>query len=627
MFWRRGGDSNPESLAAVPVFETGSFPFGHPSKKQSQVEKSKGPNDFLNKIILCANPVGKFPENLRSNIRLRYIYAMLKRVIRRNKPLEMGSLLMLLAFILTGCALPNEPPIAVIKASPTSGAIPLTVHFDGTASTDPDGTIVNFAWDFGDRTYGTGESITHTYNESGIFNVILTVTDDDGAKDQDIVTIIAGNPPPKAVIEAVPTSGWLPLTVTFDATRSLDPAGLLKLENTIIRYEWDFGDGAKAQGVKVTHTYTDAGVFIATLSVTDDKGATATDTVIIKVLFFSRATRFPVGGGPYSVALGDFNGDRRADLAVANFNNDSVALLINDVIRGFRLTANFAVGAGPASVAVADFDGDGIADMASANFKSDNVSILLGDGFGWAREARSFPVGAWPSSIAAADFNRDGRQDLAVTNAGSDDVSILIGDGTGDFSLLRIPVGLWPNSIAVGDFNQDGFPDLATANFFGNNVSILIGDGTGRFDPLGDFPVGAEPTAVAVGDFNGDGIRDLATANSESNTVSILLGIGTGRMRITRDFPCGGEPRALAIGDFDRDGNQDIAVVNMANDSVSVMLGDGLGGFGPARSFAVEAAPIAIIVGDIDRNGYQDLVVANFEDDSISILLNRLQRP
>ena len=95
---------------------------------------------------------------------------------------------------------------------------------------------------------------------------------------------------------------------------------------------------------------------------------------------------------------------------------------------------NFRTGDGPLSVAVGDFNGDGKQDLAVANIASDDVSILLGDGAGNFSAPTNFTVGDSPDSVAVGDFNGDGKQDLAVANIASDDVSILLGDGTGNFS-------------------------------------------------------------------------------------------------------------------------------------------------------------------------------------------------
>ena len=92
----------------------------------------------------------------------------------------------------------------------------------------------------------------------------------------------------------------------------------------------------------------------------------------------------------------------------------------------FQAAQNFGAGSFPQSVAVGDFNGDGKFDLAVANSGSNNVSVLLGNGDGSFQAARSFGAGSTPRSVAVGDFNGDGVQDLAVANSGSNNVSVLI---------------------------------------------------------------------------------------------------------------------------------------------------------------------------------------------------------
>src|SRR5262249_2022880 len=90
----------------------------------------------------------------------------------------------------------------------------------------------------------------------------------------------------------------------------------------------------------------------------------------------------------------------------------------------FAAATNFGVGDSPISVAVGDFNGDGKLDLAVVNSGSDNVSIHLGTGTGSFGAATNFAVGTIPQSVAVGDFNGDGQLDLAVATAGSNNVSI-----------------------------------------------------------------------------------------------------------------------------------------------------------------------------------------------------------
>jgi PKD repeat protein len=159
---------------------------------------------------------------------------------------------------------PNQPPAAAF----TSSATFLNASFDGTASSDPDGTIASYAWDFGDGATGTGATATHTYAAAGTYTVKLTVTDDKGTPNSVTHDITVQAPPPNQPPVAAFTPTVTNLSASFDGTASSDSDG------TIASYAWDFGDGATGTGATATHTYAAAGTFTVTLTVTDDKGAT-----------------------------------------------------------------------------------------------------------------------------------------------------------------------------------------------------------------------------------------------------------------------------------------------------------------------------------------------------------------
>ena len=206
----------------------------------------------------------------------------------------------------------------------------------------------------------------------------------------------------------------------------------------------------------------------------------------------------------------------------------AVSILLGDGTGNFTLAASLPTLTLPTSVAVGDFNGDGKLDLVVANtvdyYDPGTVSILLGDGTGNFSLASSPATGIAPNSVAVGDFNGDGKLDLAVANEFSCTVSILLGDGTGNFTLASSPAtSCWLSSVTIGDFNGDGKLDLAaTTNWDDPSpVSILLGDGTGNFT-LVSSPLGGSNVSVAVGDFNGDGRQDIAVVSADG-TVPILV--------------------------------------------------------------------------------------------------------
>jgi hypothetical protein len=367
---------------------------------------------------------------------------------------------------------------------------------------------------------------------------------------------------------------------------------------------------------------------------------------------FAAFSTAPGVGGATSVAVGDFNGDGNLDLAVTNSYSGTVSILLGDGAGNFTTFSGSMVSVGsgttsnPFSIAVGDFNSDGNLDLAVANFGDGTVSILLGDGTGFFHPAPTpiVTVGRGPYSIAVGDFTGDGVLDLAVANSGDNTVSILVNDGTGKFSPAATPtvaVGVSPLSVVVGDFLGNGKFDLAVVNSCGTDslcsapgtVSILLGDGTGNFTPATTLPVGYSPYSVAVGDFNGDGVLDLAVANSCGNdplcnnspgTVSILLGDGTGSFSSAATSPVtvGVNPRSVAVGDFNGDGSLDLTVVNFNDNTVTILKGDGTGNFAPATTTPVPVGvnPTSVAVGDFNGDGNPDLAVANFDDGTVTVL-------
>ncbi len=297
---------------------------------------------------------------------------------------------------------------------------------------------------------------------------------------------------------------------------------------------------------------------------------------------FGTATNFSVGGlrGSGPVALGDFNSDSNLDIAVSWQSEGAVpsykvAILLGDGTGLFGAATNFDTKGG-SSLAVGDFNGDSKPDIATANV-SNGISILLGTNTGSFGTTTNFDVGTYPWSIVSGDFNGDGKLDLATANYDAN-ISILLGTGTGSFeAATNFSAGRRPFYIAVGDFNADGKLDLVTANVgSSSNVSIVLGTGTGSFGAPTNFNAGGSANSVVVGDFNADGKLDLAIPNDNTNNtenkVSILLGDGTGRFGTARSFGVGIGPNSIAVGDFNADGKTDLATANNGSGDVSVLL-------------------------------------------------------
>jgi len=354
----------------------------------------------------------------------------------------------------------------------------------------------------------------------------------------------------------------------------------------------------------------------------------AVDSTVDAAPFFATATAYPAGTSPTAIAVGDFNGDGKPDVVLANWNDGSVSLLLGNGAGALGAPAAFAVGPNPWALATGDFNGDGKLDLAVANFGGPSVSILLGNGAGGFAGAADIALAGQlnPSAVAVGDFDGDGTLDLAVTmtygfsNITPGYVTVLLGNGSGGFGApANFAVGGTPASVATGDFNGDGKLDLAVANSLVGTLSVLLGDGAGAFAAVPDVAIDGRPGAVVVGDFNGDGKVDLAVMVNSSliNAASVVILSGTGAatfaapVTIVLDRTNGAGLSGLTLADFNADGRLDLAVSDQRADRAFVLLGDGAGSFGTTNYVvALGGSPAALAVGDFNGDARPDLVGA-----------------
>ena len=370
-----------------------------------------------------------------------------------------------------------------------------------------------------------------------------------------------------------------------------------------------------------------------------------------------------VGSGdsiPEGIVTADFNNDGVADLAITDVKGSDprARIYLGNGSGGFTAGGTQTVGINPTSIAAGDFNGDNKFDVAVANYSDRTISVLSGDGSGNLLAGSTFNAGApytvtiggvptnttnpRPRIIISGDFNGDGKADLAWTNdydnvsgtevAGT--IGIAINNGTATpFSSVTATgtIGNNPYGLIATDLNGDGKLDLIAANSpsTGNgSISALLGNGNGTFQSAVNTTVGTRPRYFAAGDFNRDGKQDLALSQTISdNNLRILLGNGSGGFSSQSTLSMGVEaaPRGVISADFNADGYLDVAVSSVAGDNVSIFLGSGDGNFNTRKVFAAGDAAYWMASADFDRDGLPDLAITHDSatSSSITLLLNR----
>jgi PKD repeat protein len=169
----------------------------------------------------------------------------------------------------------NELPIPVIDYGPNEPRNSDRVTVDASQSSDKDGSISRWLWEFGDdETSGKEHPSPHQYDKSGNYTINLTVFDDKGAKNS-TSTKIKINEPPVAIINFDPKEPNVGDDVKFDASKSFD------IDGSIREYYWDFGDGSTTRERSSVHAYEKGGEFSVKLVVRDENNATAENSSLI----------------------------------------------------------------------------------------------------------------------------------------------------------------------------------------------------------------------------------------------------------------------------------------------------------------------------------------------------------
>jgi len=384
---------------------------------------------------------------------------------------------------------------------------------------------------------------------------------------------------------------------------------------------------------------------------------------------FQPPVSYPVGTVPAAVATADFNRDGIPDLAVANSGSGDVSILLGNENGTFQAAVNFDAGmTNPGALAIGDFNHDRKLDLAV--FQPGVISILLGNGDRSFQSSKPLALASTAVEIFSADFNLDKEFDFAVSDydpsTTAETINILLGKGDGTFQSAKQTSVSGGGPFTVGDLNGDGKPDLAVSGMHTIDIYLDNGDATFRQansvdvhdmdlpDPvIGNLRSTFFANDLRITDANNDGKADIVVLTEgfgfvcvkegagkvcngtldRAEKVSVFLGSGgggfQGEQTIASAFRLfsggqldGSQIIGMRLGDFD--GNGTIDVVDRRCNSgcvLEVRLGQGDGTFAPAMVLP-DDGPLLCAE---DRNGDQvtDLVVLdNVNPNTIDVLLN-----
>jgi hypothetical protein len=297
---------------------------------------------------------------------------------------------------------------------------------------------------------------------------------------------------------------------------------------------------------------------------------------------FAPNKNFPGGPIPYHSATGDFDGDGKLDIAVANWNNGgvgSVSVLRNRSVNDTILfdTASYASGNGTHRVTIADIDLDGKPDLLAVAYNSYYISVFRNTTTtaGAITFAPRILISTNPSpyDISITDMDGDGKPDIVSS----------YGVGNGGVSVWKnysvpgsISFGIRANystantavRLKVGDLNEDGKPDVAVANLSSARLSFfrnISSAGNIVLAARQDIATGSRPQSIDIADLNGDGRLDIAVGCDTPQAICIHPGIAGDSIRFGPrvDYRTGRQVNDLTIGDVDGDGEPDLAFPNL----------------------------------------------------------------
>ncbi|MFH0989347.1 MAG: FG-GAP-like repeat-containing protein [bacterium] len=377
---------------------------------------------------------------------------------------------------------------------------------------------------------------------------------------------------------------------------------------------------------------------------------TFTSSGMITNTSFAPRLDFTTGVSPSYNVIIDVDGDGKSDMVVPSQNNNVLSVFRNlstSGTIGFATKVDFTTGIYPRDVAVGDLDGDGKPDLAVTNWNSNTVSIFRNTSVSGSvsfSTKTDFATGTAPLGIAIGDLDGDGKPDMVVANSSSNTISIFRNTSTaGSISFstkLDIASGTYPCGVAIGDLDADGRPDVAVANYNSpTTISIYKNTSTAGNISLPskfDLTTGNTPKYIAISDVDGDLKPDLTVTHQNSNNIAVFRNTSTSGSLTTSSFAAalffvtGTNVSGISYGDIDGDSKPDAAVTNWGSNTVTLLKNTSTSGnvsFATKVDFGTGTNPYGVALGDIDGDGKLDLSVVNVNSNNISIYRNAMTIP
>ena len=315
----------------------------------------------------------------------------------------------------------------------------------------------------------------------------------------------------------------------------------------------------------------------------------------------------------------------RWDLATANETDGTVSVLTNNGNGNFT-TATTIIADTPnktVSVVAGDFNGDGKMDLAVANSTDNNVIIFTNAGNATFAPMFTNVFGYYPYYLMAGDFNGDGKTDYAATMIGAPFFAVEFNRGNTNFySTGLISANYSQFGVAV-DVNGDGYLDVITANYSDKTLTVNTNNGQGVFYQSSSPVLASGPSSIGVGDFYGTGKPALAVSCSGNSNVFLLSNQGGGIFVSNAAINLGATVAFVTAADMNGDGKPDL-ICAVGGTSLVILTNDWHGNFAPFATLAMPNSgnAISITVADVNGDGFPDVIFSDITNNMVSIFTN-----